>query len=194
MPKLGQFKNLIGMRFGKLVVISLEKTTNHEVQRIRYWKCSCDCGGSVVIRGSHLTCPSSRSTITRSCGCERLSFQHGDKWKSKSMRLGTAFRLCLSKYTQNAKHRDLPWELTEEQFRVLTSSPCYYTGEMPSTVSKARSGEVYLYNGIDRLDNSKGYTTDNCVTCCWDVNMMKMDLPLSRFLELCRKISERKQV
>lgn len=31
-----------------------------------------------------------------------------------------------------------------------------------------------LYNGIDRIDNSKGYNLDNCVTCCTQCNTAKM--------------------
>ena len=148
MPRLGQYKNLVGMKFGKLTVSSLhhEKTRGKSGQIIRYWFCTCECGGTAVINGSHLCSPSSRAVITRSCGCERTRYQHGEKWKERSTKEGTAFRLCLSKYTQNAKNKNRDWELTEEQFRELTSSPCYYTGREPSTVSKARSGEVYMYN------------------------------------------------
>ena len=54
-----------------------------------------------------------------------------------------------------------------------------------------RSGEQYTYNGIDRVDNSKGYTEENCVPCCADIDAMKMDLPKKRFLELCTKVVER---
>ena len=41
---------------------------------------------------------------------------------------------CSSSIKLGAKRRNLPWELTEEQFRTLTISPCYYTGREPSNV------------------------------------------------------------
>jgi hypothetical protein len=62
---------------------------------------------------------------------------------------------------------------------------------MPSTKKTARSGEVYIYNGIDRVDSNIGYTLENCVPCCEAVNRMKMDLSKEEFIELCREISKR---
>jgi len=188
-------KDLIGSKFGKLTVVRLSRTVHRTVNGkpigyIRYYLCKCDCGGSIIIRGSHLTYDKT-AHVTRSCGCERLKFQHGEKWRAKSVKLGTAFRRCLDQYRANARSRKLSWELTEEQFRNITTSPCHYTGEEPATVQKAKSGEEYIHNGIDRVDNSKGYSIENCVPCSPVINRMKADLPLDRFLELCRKVSER---
>lgn len=41
-------------------------------------------------------------------------------------------------------------------------------------------------NGIDRLDNSKGYTLGNTVSCCKGHNTMKSSLSTNEFLELIR--------
>lgn len=51
--------NLIGQRFGRLVVISRADKTGHV-----HWLCRCDCGGEKVIRTSSLT-----RGRTQSCGC-----------------------------------------------------------------------------------------------------------------------------
>ena len=52
---------LIGIRFGTLVVIELD----HLGERNRtYWKCQCDCGNTSVVKGSNLV-----SGGTSSCGC-----------------------------------------------------------------------------------------------------------------------------
>lgn len=53
--------NLIGKRFGKLVV--LERASNSESGRVR-WLCKCDCKIEKVIRGDSLI-----SGRTKSCGC-----------------------------------------------------------------------------------------------------------------------------
>lgn len=190
MARLGQFKDLVGMKFGKLTVVYLhhEQKQGKAKQIARYWFCICDCGGTAIIRGSHLN---DRASITRSCGCERVKHQHGASWKAKSIKKGAAFRLCLSKYKCNARNKGRAWELTDEQFRDLTSSPCHYTGKLPCTESKAKSGEVYMYNGIDRVDSRVGYTMTNCVPCCEAVNRMKMDLPKEEFIVLCREIAKR---
>lgn len=34
---------------------------------------------------------------------------------------------------------------------------------------------LYFYNGIDRLDNTKGYTPENSVACCKHCNSLKGD-------------------
>ena len=47
---------------------------------------------------------------------------------------------------------------------------------------------VISYNGIDRLDNSKGYEKENTVTCCGICNKMKLTLTLKEFIEQCSQI------
>ena len=39
--------------------------------------------------------------------------------------------------------------------------------------------EPFKYNGIDRINNSKGYTIDNCVPCCFMCNYSKNNHSLS---------------
>ena len=198
MATKGNFKDLIGMKFGKLTIVSLNREEpksklGKSLGYVRYWNCVCECGGTTVIRGSHLTCKSKeRAHITRSCGCERGAFQRSDKWREKSIRIGTAFRRCLDQYKANARRRNLSWELTDDQFRHITKLPCYYTGELPCTIKRAKSGEEYVYNGIDRLDNSKGYTVENCVPCCFKVNAMKSDMTLDEFVKVCTKVAEKR--
>lgn len=98
-----------------------------------------------------------------------------------------AFNHLYVEYQGGARKRGISWELTKEQFRELTSSPCYYTGRLPSQIKRAAGGD-YIYNGVDRLDSSKGYTVDNCVPCIGRVNEMKMDSAYEEFIELCRAV------
>jgi 5-methylcytosine-specific restriction endonuclease McrA len=63
------FKNLVGQRFGRLVVT--EKINQKASNRSNYWKCLCDCGNERVVFRSSLV-----SGKTKSCGClnkERVS-------------------------------------------------------------------------------------------------------------------------
>lgn len=65
-------KNLIGNRYGRLTVVDeaddLVSSSGYHTVR---WKCLCDCGTEVIIRGKCLT-----QGVTKSCGClqcEQLS-------------------------------------------------------------------------------------------------------------------------
>ena len=61
--------NLIGQRFGKLLVIAPSGTAPRSGNQ--YWKCICDCGQTKIIRGDRLTGKPSQ----RSCGC--INSTHG---------------------------------------------------------------------------------------------------------------------
>lgn len=59
-------------------------------------------------------------------------------------------------YKSNAKSRGLRWELSDKQFLMLVTNKCSYCGSISEN----------KFNGIDRIDSSKGYTIDNCTSCC----------------------------
>lgn len=69
-----------------------------------------------------------------------------------------------SAYNDRAEKKELPFEISKETFSHYTDLPCYLCGK---EVSDTHS------NGIDRLDNSKGYTLDNIRSCCGICNYMK---------------------
>jgi hypothetical protein len=92
-------------------------------------------------------------------------------------------------YKRNAVKHGVTWELTDEQFEGLVTSPCYYHGEAPSRAfPKSNRSGVLVYNGIDRLENSLGYVTGNVVPACWDCNRMKGGMSVSDFREHTTKI------
>jgi hypothetical protein len=61
-PPMGRTVDLAGLRFGKLVALTMSphKTTNGQ----RRWRCVCDCGGVTSVGIGSL-----RSGGTKSCGC-----------------------------------------------------------------------------------------------------------------------------
>ena len=62
-----KFKDLTGMRFGKLTV--LEYTNKRNLNRNILWRCLCDCGNEIYVATSCLN-----SGHTKSCGCEKNNF------------------------------------------------------------------------------------------------------------------------
>ena len=61
-------EDLIGKRFGKLVVYGIEYKYDSKNHRKRYCKCTCDCGNDFSAHVNRLV----RGMIT-SCGCKKLS-------------------------------------------------------------------------------------------------------------------------
>ena len=109
----------------------------------------------------------------------------------------SAFNTLLRDYKKDRNKTTTPFSLTNEDFRFLTSSNCFYCGSPPSKSvlngqgknSKKFNGD-YIYNGIDRIDNSVGYVIENCVSCCLICNRAKRDLHKSDFIKWIKKISE----
>lgn len=60
--------DLVGMRFGKLLVVEFVKLENHR----KWWKCKCECGNEIITRTDQL-----RTGNTKSCGCSRSETTKG---------------------------------------------------------------------------------------------------------------------
>jgi len=84
---------------------------------------------------------------------------------------------------QNPK-RGVIFNLNEEEFYSLTSGSCFYCGSKPlQVISGPNTNGEYRYNGIDRLDNQKGYEFGNCVPCCKKCNQAKGVMGLAEFID-----------
>ena len=94
-------------------------------------------------------------------------------------------------YKCGAKKRKLEFNITFEEFFLLSQKECYYCGQEPKSISKISTNGEFIYNGIDRMDNTKGYVKDNIKPCCGICNQMKMDMSLEIFLKKVIQISER---
>jgi hypothetical protein len=166
----------VGLRFGKLV--ALEVAGRNARGNLTY-RCRCDCGNEKVIVHREL-----HRGHTTSCGCVRFSRLRAGL--NKLPHGQAAFNLVLGSYKRQAKARDLVFELDIETFRALTSSDCYYCGTPPSQVwcgsTSARINGNYTYNGIDRVDNDRGYVDGNVRPCCGQCNRSKRDLTEAAFL------------
>lgn len=86
------------------------------------------------------------------------------------------FNHLFRSYKRGAEKRNLSFELTEEDFAWFTKQSCVYCGEPPHQVYVRDNDyrhKPYLYTGIDRVDNGRGYERTNVVPCCRYCNMMK---------------------
>lgn len=109
---------------------------------------------------------------------------------SRTACIQSCFNGILSAYRVSARSRNIEWALTKEWFQELIQRPCYYCGG-PLSNLRNRHGIAFRYNGIDRLDNSKGYTQDNCIPSCTFCNHAKMNLDIGEFAEWAQRLGTR---
>ena len=207
---IGRAENLINQKFGRWKV--LYRTTNNQQGKVR-WVCKCDCANHTI---KAVDAKSLKSGTSTNCGCQRQEtlfnlndhkthqrnaegniiakrcFRCGEWlsldnfWKSSSQKDGYCgeCKTCSNKskenryniYKKNAKRRNIDFKLTKEEFYNITQLPCFYCGDF------------HDYNGIDRIDSTKDYTINNCVSCCEICNKMKLDYSVEFWINHMKKI------
>lgn len=161
-------KKLNDRKFGQLTVLSLEKKRRNGSA---WWLCTCTCGNTCSVSGAHL-----RSGKTISCGCRR-----GRRFEDS---LRSTINVVIGRYRSTAKKQKRRWNLTYVYCVNLFKSPCTYCGEEPSNESNLgliNTRLTFIYNGIDRVNSSQGYTKNNTVPCCITCNRAKNNMSLDCF-------------
>lgn len=149
----GKVKDLSGKRFGRLVVQSFAGMD----RRNAVWLCLCDCGKEKTARSS----PLGAGNVT-SCGCRHKEIKAG--WKDRVTTHGMS----------RTKDRRLyiTWNMMKARC-LNTKHPNYSRyGARGITVCDRwiasfadfheDMGERPIGKTLDRIDNKKGYSPDNC--------------------------------
>jgi 5-methylcytosine-specific restriction endonuclease McrA len=177
--------NLLGKKFGRLTVFAFVPRSQRPQngKSCSFWKCRCDCGKEKVVRVDAL-----RSGKQVSCGCfqkenvRRILAYKGDEKGRRLVYCGLVWQ---------AKKRGLTMPLTFDQVWTLNKQDCFFCGSPPSNIAASRNkvGLDYIYNGIDRLDNDRGYEADNVVACCARCNHAKHTMLPGEFISLCHRVA-----
>lgn len=147
---MGKHEDLTGQKFGRLTVVGLE---GRDDKRNYIWRCVCDCGNAKVLATSVL-----KSGMIRSCGCLKSE---------------------MARNRRGIAHHKLTETLNAMKARCNNPNHIGYKdyGENGITVcdewANGKEGHDNfvrwaLANGykaglsIDRIDNNKGYSPDNC--------------------------------
>ncbi len=81
--------------------------------------------------------------------------------------------------------------LTFDSFCKKSDEPCYYCGAIKDSYVKDRASDYILhYNGLDRIDSSKGYTEENTVSACKWCNISKSEMSELEFKEFIIRIHD----
>lgn len=148
----------------------------------QYVLCKCECGAVRDVRLDGL-----RYGDSKSCGClqresaskQAIVASMANMLPRGDASLNAVFRL----YKAGATKRGLGFNLSKSEFRDIASQPCYYCGKEPSqSYSPGLYNGDFVFSGVDRIDNDRGYDIDNCVPCCWTCNRAKLNRNLDEFL------------
>ena len=169
----------VGTRYNRLVIVG------HERQANGCWAvmCRCDCGkDKKVVRPDQMA-----RGLTGSCGCLRVENGQKNKGRAPAGKLEegeASFNSMLRDYKHNALMREIPFELSDEEFKNVTQHPCAYCGAVPDTTgyNNGKYNGTCIANGIDRVNNAQGYFIGNVVACCKQCNRAKRNLPVDAFL------------
>jgi hypothetical protein len=145
----------------------------------------CHCGSQFETRFRNI-----KNGHTRSCGNCLKKWEHApyygkiDKNPSDE-KIKKAIRIIRAK-TQ----RDM--EISDKDIKEIIFENCHWLGIGPSKLFFTRKGgETPFYiNGIDRIDNDKGYVKNNCVPCSTKANFLKGTFSEKEFLELIKQVYE----
>lgn len=148
-------QDLTGMKFNRLTAIRpAEKSRTGETR----WVCLCDCGKEVIVQSNNL-----KSGLVKSCGCYRHEYlveahttHGGTKQEGKRTRLYSVWvgmrRRCFDKNDAGYQRYGMrgitvcdDWKDDFAKFRAWAVK----NGYRPNLT-------------IDRIDNDKGYSPDNC--------------------------------
>lgn len=178
---MGVFVDITGRSQGNIVVVKSLAETNSSGSRM--WSCLCNCGKHFKVSTSAL------NAGVMSCGCvgrNALVKRNTGKPSNNLKPHGQSnSRLVYNVYRSNAKRRGINFNINYEQFVLLSSKCCHYCGEPPKQILRARYAKcngVYMYNGLDRLNNDIGYVFENLVPCCKICNRAKYNMTEQDFI------------
>lgn len=164
--------------------LTIETFSGINKWRRREFLCQCRCGKKIKAELTRL-----KNKHTQSCGCIRDERRNAGAKQYRELRMPrgeSSFNIVFYRYLSAAKKRKMSFSLSRDVFRQLTSSPCDYCGALPSQCTTQKSDKYrgkYIYSGLDRVDNSRGYDEDNVVPCCAQCNYAKCEKSREEFLE-----------
>jgi hypothetical protein len=136
-----------GQKFGRLTVIEF-----HHSDKGRYWLCKCDCGKFTILNTNKL-----KFGNTKSCGC--LAKEKNSKRFFKHGANKTRLYICWKAMRQRVSAKN-KYKLKYYYKRGITV--CDEWKEFTNFSDWALLNGYSNFLTLDRIDNNKGYSPDNC--------------------------------
>ena len=154
---MGKIIDLIGQRFGRLVVV--DKCGKDKNGKNTIWLCKCDCGGTTRATSTHL-----RNGHTQSCGClayeKRIKGGMDTRFTVKHNLSRTRLYRIWSGMKSRCYNPNAP------KYNLYGGRGIFICNEWLQDFKAFY--DWAMLNGyddkltIDRIDNDKGYTSYNC--------------------------------
>lgn len=151
---MGQFIDLTGQQFGYLTVIEREPKSLTKSKGAVMWRCKCSCGKETVVRSRSL-----RNGDTRSCGCYRAvsdnprGFKHGYTGNRIYAEYIDMRKRCRPDYKNHKRYYDRGIDMCDE-WKGENGVHAFFLWAQNSGYRDDLT--------LDRIDNDKGYSPDNC--------------------------------
>lgn len=162
---MNRIKDKTGLRVGIYTVLSFAGYIKPGNKAYTSWNCLCDCGKEFQLASGDIN-PSK----TKSCGCLKTRRKYDPKFSA-------SFNKRYDNIVNNARYRNIPCKITREEFLYLSGKPCFYCGLDDASI-----------RGLDRFDNTQGYTLENVVPCCKRCNIAKNNMTVEEFMDLINSI------
>lgn len=171
-----QRKNLVGQRFGRLLVVMLEKYGKTE----NTWICQCDCGRRKIVKTRLLS-----SKRTRSCGCWLkesakklipINTTHGDAGNKRRIEYrtwGSMIQRCTN-----------PNDTSYERYGGRGIKVCSQWLDSYEQFLKdmGRKPKPHNFYSLDRIDVNGDYEPSNCrwATILQQANNKRNSIPYDK--------------
>lgn len=169
-PWAGQrLVKLEGTKQGLWSVLQYLRSCKKSGKPRHIYLCKCDCGTEREVKSN------GGKLFSTCCGCYKPNKHKSLKPRSINPNKLDIYHNLRARYKRDAIKRGYEYSITKEEFKSLVTSDCYYCGIDYKNSNKSIYNDFWevRYNGIDRVDNTKGYTTENCVSCCKNCNFEK---------------------
>ena len=144
--------DMTGRVIGRLLVI---EECGRDARGRALWRCRCECGNEVIVRGDHL-----RNERTTSCGCyhrERLAEAHTTHGMCKT-RLYSIWRDMLQRAGVHKGASEKNKLHYQDRGITVCDEWLVFENFRDWALSHGYSDDLE----IDRIDNDKGYCPENC--------------------------------
>ena len=167
--------------YNKIKVLSYSHSIKIGKNNRHYYNVEClNCGEFTKMRNDKF------NDYCKNLNCSKCQHFTAIKGCKNRHSEESIYKHIYSRYKYSAKKRNYSFNLTYNEFKLIIKENCHYCNAAPkesgSSKSINKTDLPVLHNGIDRVNNIKGYSSFNVVPCCSICNIMKQTLEYEEFL------------